>query len=125
MITLERFQSDEMVTLGHLLDENSEILCYTLELPWLNNQHEISCIPLGIYNVEPYSSPLHPDVLHVLNVPDRTAILIHPGNTVADVRGCICVGDSLGTIHGVQAVLNSQKTFAMLKEKLPDSFELN
>ncbi len=124
MITLDRFRSDNDGTFGHLLSDINEILCYTCELPWRQNQPEISCIPCGVYQVEPYSSPLHPDVWHLMNVPNRIAILIHQGNTILDVRGCICVGDSLGTVKDLPAVLHSIDTFKMLKTQLPASFEI-
>lgn len=123
MLVLRRYPIDAVCTVGILYD-GLDMLCFTMELPWLNNQQELSCIPPGAYDVESYSSPLHPDVWQIINVPGRTAILIHPGNTVNDTHGCICVGASVGIVGKQLAVLNSQSTFAMLKQKLPAQFGL-
>ena len=41
-------------TLGKLIvRRNNAVIfdCDTIELPWLNNQPQISCIPIGTYNV--------------------------------------------------------------------------
>lgn len=123
MIYLDRFKSDENGTFGMLTD-GSDNLCFTCELPWKANQVQISCIPPGVYTCQPYSSADHPDVWQVCDVPNRTAILIHTGNTENDSRGCVIVGDSMGTIDGLPAVLNSVKTMEMLKSRLPETFEL-
>ena len=37
-------------TLGNLY-YNDELICYTIELPWKNNQKSISCIPPGLYKL--------------------------------------------------------------------------
>lgn len=123
MIYLDRFKTDYQGTFGHLYNE-SELLCFTCELPWKDNAPEVSCIPTGAYDVQNYSSPLHPNVWQVMNVPGRVAILVHQGNTILDVRGCICVGDMMGIVKGLPAVLHSQQTFSMLKHNLPDRWQL-
>jgi hypothetical protein len=64
----------------------------TLELPWKDNHKQISCIPAGTYKVERYSSPKFPNTFQVLNVPNRSAILLHVGNYNTDTLGCILVG---------------------------------
>lgn len=65
---------------------------YTLELPWHDNQTNISCIPEGTYKVQIHNSPRFGNCLKVLNVPNRTDILIHSGNTDKDTKGCILIG---------------------------------
>jgi len=60
----------------------------------------------------------------VTNVPDRSGILIHAANDVADLEGCIAVGDSFGEVAAKPAVLNSVATLTMLNEKLGDTFDL-
>lgn len=124
MIYLNRFKSDNGGTFGTLMDAAGHQLCFTVELPWCGNIHDESCIPEGVYQVETFQSAKHGDVWKIMNVPARSAIEIHPANDIADLLGCVGVGDSLGSVNGLPAVLNSKKTFASLKEQLPESFEL-
>ena len=83
-------------TLGELTifnDKDVEVgRFYTLELPYLNNQQNISCINEGVYLVIPNNTSAHPDTYRVLNVLGRSGILFHIGNYPRDVRGCILVG---------------------------------
>lgn len=111
-------------TLG-ILTENREIIAYTLELPWLNNARNISCIPPGKYVVSPYSSVKFPDCFCITNVPDRSSILIHSGITKADIEGCVIVGDSLGSYLGNEAIFNSKKKKQEMVQRYPDGFLLH
>lgn len=67
-------------------------LAFTLELPWAGNERRKSCIPTGDYTLSPYNSKKFGSVWLVEDVPGRTGILIHAGNTVSDTSGCILVG---------------------------------
>ena len=84
-------------TVGKLFLDG-EMFCYTLELPYLDNQRSISCIPEGQYKVRLRTAKESAtrDYLHLLvkDVKDRTYILFHRGNTSKDTRGCILVGQS-------------------------------
>ena len=55
----------------------------TLELPWLDNKRNISCIPEGEYECVRYKSTKRGIVYKVLAVEDRSDILIHIGNYAA------------------------------------------
>lgn len=111
---------------GILYDsDNKTLLCHTMELPWDANQPNVSCIPAGEYEVQPYSSARHPNVWEVTNVPGRTAILIHNGNTEEDSLGCILVGQSAGELDGEPAVLNSDACLDMLRGIWKDNFILH
>lgn len=122
---LTRTQSLPDGTFGNLADNDGNQLCLTVELPWLDNHPQISCIPIGTYEVNTYFSPKHGfNVWRLANVPQRNEIEIHPANLASELLGCIGVGDTMGGIDGVTAVLNSQNTFKMLQSKLPDSFTL-
>ena len=84
-------------TMGKLF-LNGEEFCDTLELAWKDNQRSISCIPAGEYKVRlrlPRESATR-DYIHLLvqDVPNRSYILVHIGNTTADTKGCILVGQS-------------------------------
>jgi len=83
-------------TIGRLYI-NGESFCDTLENPWIDNQRNISCIPEGQYKVRlrlPRESATR-DYLHLLvqDVPNRSYILFHRGNTAKDTSGCILVGN--------------------------------
>lgn len=94
-------------TIGRLFI-NGESFCDTLENPYINNERNISCIPEGQYKVRlrlPRESATR-DYLHLLvqDVPNRSYILFHRGNTAKDTSGCILVGN--GREHN--AVNNSR-----------------
>lgn len=67
-----------------------KFLCYTLELPWRNNQRNISCIPEGVYEIIPRFSKKFKHHLLVKDVENRSYILFHPANdALKELRGCI------------------------------------
>jgi hypothetical protein len=107
-----------------MLDPGGAHVCFTCELPWRDNAPETSCIPAGIYPCVPHNSPAHPGTWELQNVPNRSEILIHNGNTERDSLGCIVVGNEFGTIDGLPAVLNSQSTLGVLRKTLPQAFQL-
>lgn len=75
--------------------------CCTLELPWKNNEHSVSCIPNGDYVVgfrKPTPKFQYPHY-QVRDVENRSGILIHRGNYTTDVRGCILVGTDWGDLN--------------------------
>lgn len=106
-------------TPGILYDVDSNILCYTLELPNKNNQQNVSCIPEGTYQFQKFFSQKLGWIYKLNNVPGRDLVRIHEGNTVLDIEGCILVGDKPGVLHinGVNytAVLNSDATLKALQ----------
>jgi hypothetical protein len=65
-------------------------ICYTIELPWKENQKRISCIPEGRYEiVKRYSAKFKWHFI-LINVPNRAFILIHPANdALKELKGCI------------------------------------
>ena len=112
-----------------------EFKCKTLELPWLDNQTNISCIPEGFYDVVPRTSAKYKKHFHVTDVEGRSFILIHPANFVGsknprtgnpDLRGCIGVGRRFGDItnDGIKELLESKSAMEALLEVAPDGFVL-
>lgn len=69
---------------------NSDPVCYTIELPWLNNAPNRSCIPEGTYVLRKrYSNKFRWHII-VMDVPGRSYILIHPANhALRELKGCI------------------------------------
>lgn len=56
----------------------------SLELPWLDNERSVSCIPAGIYGCERIQHPKYGHCWLVKNVPGRDGILIHIGNYASE-----------------------------------------
>lgn len=106
------------------LNIGSEPLCVTCEDDWKNNQPNISCIPRGFYHCIPHSGPKFKDVWEVTNVPGRSAILIHAGNTIKDTEGCILVGNGFNLFGQQPGIINSQDTLQKLRKRLPKEFDL-
>src|SRR6476620_7785754 len=77
---------------------NGERLCYTIELPWKNNQHQVSCIPEGRYELKKRYTERFGNHLIFLNVPNRSYILLHAANdALKEIKGCIA---SVTTLTG-------------------------
>ncbi len=128
-VIIDRLNYSEKQTEGLLtIYENSEIIfnCWTLELPNLNNRQIVSCIPEGNYKVVKRSSTKYKNHFHVLDVPNRSYILIHNGNYNYHTKGCILVGKVLKDINkdGLRDVTSSKSTMNKLNKLLPESFEL-
>jgi|SRR5581483_3108500 len=89
--------------------------CYTMELPWLDNAHDISCIPPGTYGVVvTYSPHMQRYTPELVGVPDRADIRIHSANYPSEILGCIAVG----YIKGDNEILNSRLAFDDLLPKI-------
>jgi hypothetical protein len=116
---LQRLSQSPSGTFGKLFDDSEEMLCYTAELPWLNNEPDVSCIPAGVYDLIAHDSPEHPNTFEITPVLGRTGILIHNGNIPeVDSMGCVIVGTKIGFIDGQQAVLQSDIALNLLQNML-------
>jgi hypothetical protein len=60
----------------------------TLELPWIDNQVVISCIPEGVYLVKRDTTGKH-KWFKIIDVENRTFIEIHESYKVSHLQGCI------------------------------------
>lgn len=87
--------------------------CFSLELPWNDNKVGASCIPPGTYKLLHRSSPKYGNHLHVLDVPGRSYILIHPANYVSQLRGCIAPGMGRVDLNGDKILDVSNSRVAM------------
>lgn len=88
-----------------------------------------SCIPDGLYVLEPHNTPAHPNSWAMVNpavgvyhwtVPanqpwGRTACLIHAGNTDDAVIGCIAVGMTHSIVGGRHFVTESNVALGKLR----------
>lgn len=93
-IELQRFAYSPFGTFGRLTVGGFS--CYTVERPWLLNAPNISCIPEGEFGLilDRYHRGGY-DAYEIQYVLGRSQILIHIGNSICDVNGCIAVGIAL------------------------------
>lgn len=106
-VRIKRFNDSGVETLGGVFIDDISF-CLSLELEWNNNKVSASCIPRGEYECTWHESPKYGWCYIVNDVPLRSHILFHAGNTSDDTRGCILLGRSIGKINGENAVLNSR-----------------
>ena len=106
-VTLTRDLHLSSATCGILIARGE--VFYTLELPWVDNMHNISCIPTGEYECEFCEKTLNfENVYQVKNVPDRDSILLHVGNFPRDTHGCILIGSGRNTENGNPNIVKSR-----------------
>jgi hypothetical protein len=118
-------------TNGELID-GGELICPTIELPWRDNQQNVSCIPEGRYELAKRFHEHYGWHIHVLNVPEREWILIHPAtDAIIQLKGCIApvtvvTGPGKGTASRianerlrslVYGVIKNEKVFLNIKAK--------
>jgi hypothetical protein len=98
-------------TNGMLLID-AQLVCYTIELPWKENQARISCIPEGKYFIKKRYSQKYGWHLEVCDVPNRTYILFHPANDAQqELQGCIA---PVTTLTGAGKGNLSKQAFMLL-----------
>ena len=109
--------------------------CDTLEPQWrdLKTQQKVmgkTAIPEGEYKiVMSPSAKFHRNMPYLKDVPQFEGIMIHPGNTVEDTRGCILVGTKYGAglansrakFEKIMKILNSEDDNTI---EIIDSWEL-
>ena len=124
IVSLHRIFYNEEVTLG-ILSTGIIPIYTTLELPYKNNLINVSCVPEGAYVCESGAIRGKP-CYYLKDVPGRTSIAIHVGNTVDDTRGCILIGSCFGKFYGDFTVIESKKSMErFLKELGEEPFVLN
>lgn len=117
----------------------------TLEEPWIRDPDGVggqrrdgtlpgSCVPDGPYSLVPHDGAKFRDVWALVNsrlgvyrtpaqVPKdqkfgRSAILIHTGNSLADIEGCIAVGQRYGIEGNRLWLYDSRKAIQQLRDLL-------
>jgi hypothetical protein len=138
-LTLLRSTGDSERTTG-ILQAAGSVIFATMERPWIENPAGLggmrrqSCVPPGVYRVDPWHSVHFPETYIITNpelgvyrqpgdIPagqkwGRSAILIHVGNFVRNVIGCIAVGMEHGRLQGEPAVLRSVMAMRELNKLL-------
>ena len=96
------------------LESEGKLISYTIELPWKRNERGISCIPEGNYFIRKRYSAKYKWHLELVDVPNRTYILIHPANNAQkELRGCIA---PVTKLSGPGIGFMSRKAFTKLKD---------
>lgn len=125
MITLKRIAYTPMGTFGRLVVPGG-FECFTVERPWEGNKPNVSCIPEGAYTLRKRHSGVVQRTTNgefnegweVTGVHGRTYVMLHPGNHMDHLEGCIAPGEALGWVDSYWAVTNSRNTFRELMAAL-------
>lgn len=125
IVYLKRLLQNKYQTQGELWYEEKR-LAYILENPWLNNQKDVSCIPAGHYIMRHFESPNFSLCFDIPNVPGRSLIRMHAGNTYKDTRGCPLPGKAWKDIDGdqIKDVTDSKRTLNKLLKIIPQEVRL-
>ena len=128
-LQLIRYKTSKNGTQGLMLI-NHEYFCHTLELPWLNNVPNVSCIVAGRYKLiqrtesgkankqkiyyigKPLEKIMSNGMIEISGIPGgRSMILIHKGNQIKQIEGCVLIGDHIYTTKSFSKVLTSQQAY--------------
>jgi hypothetical protein len=110
LITIKRVATSAKGTFGVVLDKGKPF-CVTCELPWKDNEPNVSSVPAGIYEAVRVQSPRFGDTFEVAGVEGRTHILFHRGNSIKDSRGCILLAESYAPGETVESSRNAFAEF--------------
>lgn len=129
-LDLLRLKETKTRTLGilMLIDDDDALIrtFFTLELPWRNNEKNVSCIPEGVYTINPRKSDKYGKHFIINNVPNRSYILLHHGNYSSDTSGCILVGTEFKNLDNEKEleVANSKKAMETLTTMIGERYNV-
>lgn len=129
-VLIERKRKEETQTIGELTVYANRtkpiFFCVTMELEEDCNAVRDDAIPIGLYDVVRRYSKKYGWHFHVLDVPNRSLILIHEANYSSQLLGCIGVGEKISDINkdGLDDITNSRATKRKLLRLLPEKFKL-
>lgn len=121
-LVLKRFIFNDESTIGELLSEQGEHICYVLE----DKMREIpgkpvaewkvagtTAIPTGRYKIAwDMSKRFNKETLHLLNVPGYEGIRVHKGNKGEDTEGCLLPG----TVYSKNLVSHSADALGRIEK---------
>ena len=90
---------------------NKEVFCVDLEPRDEENASNISSIPAQQYICKRIISPRFGETFEIMDVPGRTDVLFHSGNTDDNTLGCVLLAQYFGKLGKDRAVSNSGDTF--------------
>ena len=93
-----------------------QFICFSIELPWKQNQQNVSCIPESRYKIKKRFTLKHGHHFILIGVKNRAGILIHTANNaIRELRGCIApVGELKGAGIGSQSGLAMQQLLKII-----------
>lgn len=112
-IRIERNIFDEKGIIGYMYINDLPV-CYTLELPWLDNKKQISAVPIGFYNTLIRYDKKDQWRIQLKNVIDRNGVQVHVGNYTTEIKGCILVGLEVDASNF--SISKSKKAYSILKQ---------
>lgn len=110
IVEIVRLEESEHGTFG-VLRLNKELVCATLEPQDRRNVVNISSIPAQQYRCRRTTSARFGETFEVDDVPGRSRVLFHPGNTREHTQGCILLGGGWGDFGGKRGITESRRTF--------------
>lgn len=73
---------------------------HLLELGWKDNKNDISCVPVGIYDlVLEYSDKFKTVLWEAKGIPNRSECKFHSANYYTDLNGCFAPGKRRADIN--------------------------
>lgn len=108
---------NDQSTIGMLAIDGKEI-GRTLELPWKNNEKNISRIPEGNYPAIIRSDGSRGWRIQLTGVENRDNIQIHIGNYAREIEGCILVGDDVTNNGGECLVTKSEGAILKIADEM-------
>lgn len=133
-VLLRRLETGDHGTFGWIVLPG--LALFTGELPWRENQSNLSCLPDGGYNVVwTYSPAFRREMYLLLGTHPRSGIRKHSANFMGDrtkglrsqLYGCIALGERLGWMDGQKALLLSApavRRFESYMERKPFRLEI-
>lgn len=104
------------------LECDGVLLCFTIELPWKNNEKRVSCIPEGRYYLRKRFSERFKWHIELMGVGHRRHVLFHPANNaMRELKGCIA---PVTTLSAAGCGLQSRKAFMKLKTLVYKALDL-
>ena len=100
---------------------------FSLELPWENNEPNVSCIPAGTYPAFFRISPSRGTrVLQLSDVPGRSYIQWHPGNYTHQIKGCLLPGKGMKFLDNdnIPDVTGSRQALQEIFEEIGDDDDI-
>lgn len=114
-VVITRIDSGDQGTFGKLVTDGFS--CFTGELPWRDNQANISSLPAGEYlGTWTFSAHFNRFMYVITPTTGRSGIRIHEANFMGDktkklrcqLNGCIALGERMGVMDGQKALLLSR-----------------
>jgi len=120
-IKIKRSYQNDKQSLGvcSVFDEDNRPLFsgLSLERGWLDNLNNISCVPVGEYELKyEFSNSFNRELWELKGVPGRSECKFHAANYWHQLRGCISLGSRLMDIdkdgfHDVTSSGNTMLSF--------------